>query len=111
MLLRRVQATIIFKDFIELSMQSSLTHVSPLEVLALVRTFNDAAIQEIRQRPHFGLKRFEGAVLGVWELARDAAKSTDLGQAKNWRAVMATCNATYEAINNTREFMLRRAAA
>jgi hypothetical protein len=111
MILKRVQSTIIFKDFIELSMLPNFAQVSPLEVLSLVRAFNDAAIQEIKNRPNFGQKRFEGAVLGVWELAREASKTTDLSQSRNWRAVMATCNATYEAINNTRQIILRRAAA
>ena len=111
MLFKRVQSTIIFKDFLGLATLNSFQEISSLEVLALIKAFNDAAIQEIKTRPTFGEKRFEGAILRIWELARDASKSNSISEAKNWRMVMATCNATYEAICNTRIIILRRAAA
>ena len=110
MFLHRVQATIIFQEFLALTAESSFDGYHAEEVLALVRSFNDAALYELQKRPNFGNKRFEGAILKVWEMARGASKRGNTAEITNWRTVMATCNATYEAVVNTRAIFMRRAA-
>ena len=97
MLLRRVQTTIIFRDFLALSEGNNLTARSPQEVLDLLQNFAKAAKEEIFIRPTFGAKRFEGAVLRIWELAKKEAIKP-MSDVAAWRQVMANCNIVYEEI-------------
>ncbi len=80
-----------------MSEANSLSARSPQEVLEQLQNFAKAAKEEIFIRPTFGAKRFEGAVLRIWELAKkEAAKP--LSDSTAWRQVMANCNIVYEEI-------------
>jgi hypothetical protein len=107
MLLKRVQSTIIFRDFLAVADRNTLAGCAPQEILDLLKSFNRAALEEIAVRPTFGTKRFEGAILKIWELSKKQAayssKLADTTELTAWRQVMANCNAVYESILFFRE--------
>lgn len=109
MLLHRLQSSIVLREFLSLAASQSFDDMSSQEVLQLVKSFNQCAVLEIKAKPSFGEKRFESAVLKVWELSRSMSKRSNI-DSNGWKQVMATCNAVYEGITFLRKYNNKKVA-